>query len=81
MKIRFVNRLAVLLCAAIIFGNVSSAPDVLAWAGERGQEIDVSGSDAPGEGLSVSGGDCQGSSTAGLPWRTALRGKARTERA
>ncbi len=76
MKIRFVNRLAVLLCAAIIFGNVSSAPDVLAWAGERGQEIDVSGSDAPGEGLSVSGGDCQGSSDGGASVEDGPAGKS-----
>lgn len=39
MKIRFANRLAVLLCAAIILGNVAFAPDVLAGAGEQGQEM------------------------------------------
>ncbi len=76
MKIRFADRLAVLLCAAIIFGNVSSAPDVLAWAGERGQEMDVSGNDAPGEGLSVSGGDCQGSPDGGASGEDGLVGNS-----
>ncbi len=61
MKIRFANRLAVLLCAAIILGNVAFVPDIQAQAGEQGQEMSVSGNDVPEGGLSVSGSDCQGS--------------------
>ena len=65
MKIRFANRLAVLLCAAIILVNVADAPYVLAGDGEQGQKMSVSGNGALDERLSVSGSDFQGSSDGG----------------
>ena len=87
MKIRFADRLAVLLCATIILGNVAAAPDVLASAGEQGQEMDVPGKARPAGVRTVLTAGLPGRMalwgtvlTAGLPGRTVLRGKARPER-